>query len=213
MSGIETDGVIAYRDVRGRPSQRRITCIRMEQAAGSIFVHAYCHERASRRTFKLDRIEVVADIHTAEIVSDDPPHFFSQFDIVARQQSPLTWGLSVAQRADLLAGLNALVFMARCDKEWHPAERDEIERFVVSYWLRSEIPGEPPLDDILAHAARLSPDPEVFYLSLTRCHDRRALAPIIRRAIQSVVDADGRIHSKEFYWGTAVDDYFRSLAA
>jgi hypothetical protein len=205
--------IIAYRNAKGVASQRQITCIRMEQAAQTLYVRAYCHGRQQNRQFRLDRIEAVADVHTAEIVSDDPQYFFARFEVGHRQSSKIGWGLSVVQRADLLAGLNALVFVARCDQEWHPTERDEIERFVTSYWLRTEAPGEPPLPDILEHASRLSPDPEVFYVSLTRCHDRPALAPIIRRSIQRVIEADGRIHQKEFYWGSAIDAYFRSLEA
>lgn len=203
--------IIAYCNAKGIPSQRQVTCIRLEQAGQSQYLRAYCHMRRERRQFKLERIDAIADVHTAEIISEDAPDFFSHFAFKHHQRSKMGWGISVQCRADLLAGINALVFMARCDQEYHPAEQAAIEKFVSSYWLRGELPGEPPMNDILAHAARISPDSEVFYVALTRCSERLELAPIIRRAIQGVVEADGRIHDKEFYWGNAVDDYFRSL--
>jgi hypothetical protein len=165
------------------------------------------------RQFKVERVSAIADVHTGELISEDAKAYFTQFLVDHHQQSQIGWGLSVMQRADLLAGLNVLVFMARCDKDWHPLERDEIERFITAYWLRHEIAAELPLDDILNHVARLSPDPEVFYVSLTRCAERPALVPVLRRSLQSVIDADGHVHENEFYWGRAVDDFFRSLAA
>lgn len=204
--------VIAYRNAKGEGSRRQVTCIRLEEAAETLYLRAYCHSKTQNRRFRLDRVEAVADVHTGEIVADDAVEYFARFKVGHRQTTKLGWGLSFKRKADLLAGMNALVFMARCDREYHPAEHDEIERFVCSYWLREELSGEPPIDDILAHAKRLSPDPEVFFASLMRCHDRPSIAPIIRRSIQSVVEADGRVHDKEFYWGNAVDDYFRALA-
>ena len=204
--------VIAYRDGRGRPSQRRITCIRLERAGDLTYVRAYCHERQMQRQFRTDRIEAVCDLHTAEMVADDGANFFSRFQVDHEQETSLSWGLSVQQKQDLVAGLNALVFMARCDSEWHEAEQEAIERFVTSYWIRNELSGEPPIEVIMAHASRIAPDPEVFYMSLSRCSERPALALVIRRAIQMVIEADERIHEREFYWGSAVDDYFRQLA-
>jgi hypothetical protein len=202
--------IITYGDARGRLSQRRVTCQRLSSAGGVLYIYAYCHERGALRQFRVDRIESIADLH-GEVLEDDPQVFFSEFNIDSAQTPKLGWGLPVNQRADLIAGLNALVFMARCDKEWHPAEREMIEAFVTSYWLRSEITGEPPIDDIMAHTDRLSPDPEVFFVSLARCQDRRILAATIRRNIQNVIVADGVIRDEEHFWGTRVDEYFRTL--
>ncbi|QPQ55849.1 WYL domain-containing protein [Allosphingosinicella flava] len=203
--------IIAYRNAKGVATQRQVTCIRLEEAASTKYLRAFCHARAANRQFRLDRIEAVADLHTAEIIAEDGVSYFSRFEVTFRQESKIGWGISVSQRADLLAGMNALVFMARCDKDYHPTERDEIEKFVCSYWVREELPGDPPMEDILAHAERLSPDPEVFYGSLIRCHEHPRLAKTIRRHIQSVIEADGLLHDHEIYWGKSIDDYFRSL--
>jgi hypothetical protein len=203
--------ILAYQDAKGQVSERRITCHLLEVAGQHTYLRAFCHEREARRQFRLDRIVSVIDLHTGEVLAD-PPRFFRQFALDRAQASALHWGLGVQSRADLVAGLNVLRFMGTCDREWHPLERDAVETFVSSYWLRSEAPGEPPVDDIVAHAERLSPDAETFYVSLTRCHGSPVLGRIIRRHIQSVVDADGRLASEEFYWGGAVDDYLNSLS-
>jgi len=202
--------IITYSDARGRSSERRVTCQRLDRAASQIYLYAYCHERAAVRQFRLDRIIAVIDLHTGE-VEDEPARFFERFTVDREQSTKLGWGLSVRKRADLVAGLNALVFMARCDREWHPLEREALEAFIASYWLRAELPGEPPLDEIMAHADRLAPDAETFYVSLMRCGDNPVLARMIRRHIQAVVEADGRIAAEEFHWGSTVDDFFRTL--
>ncbi len=202
--------IISYRDSKGRESERRITCQRLDDAAGIAYIYAYCHERAAVRQFRVDRIVYVADLLTGEI-EESASSFFSRFGVGQRQRSPVGWGLSVRSRADLLAGLNALVFMARCDKEWHRAERATIEDFVSSYWLRAELRGQPPMDDIMRHVDRLAPDPEAFFVSLTRCQQSPLLAATIRRRMAAVIDADGVLHDAESFWGGKVDDFFRSI--
>lgn len=203
--------IIQYRDSRGRDSERRITCQRLDQAAAQSYLYAYCHERGAIRQFKVDRIVAIADIHTGEVL-DPPLRFFARFRIDREQQAQLGWGLSVRKRADMVAALNVLVFMGRCDKEWHPLEREALESFVESYWLRAEVEGDPPIDDIIAHAERLSPDAETFYVSLIRCGEHPVISKIIRRHIQSVVDADGELRIEEQYWGRAVDEFFAGSA-
>jgi hypothetical protein len=202
--------IISYRDAKGRESLRRITCQRLDLFGNAKHKYAYCHERAAVRQFNLSRVGSVSDILTGEAIGDGAA-FFDRFSVDRQQQSPVGWGLSVSQRADLLAGLNALVFMARCDKHWHPAERETIESFVSSYWIRADIRGDAPIDDIMAHTDRLAPDAEAFFMSLTRCQESRLLAKTIRRSIQTVVDADGLIRTEEVFWGAKVDEFFRSL--
>jgi len=204
--------VIAYRDAKGQQSVRRITCQQIISAGGHAYLNAFCHERRARRQFRVDRIAQLIDIHTGE-VTDDPGRFLASFAIDRKTASGLSWGLSVRQKADLVAGLNAMVFMGRCDKEWHPLERSALERFVASFWIQSELRGDAPLGDILDHAERLTPDAETFFAALARCAENRMLARIIRRHLQAMVDADGVLRSEELYWGCAVDDYFTMLAA
>ena len=187
--------------------------LRIEKAAERTYLRAYCHERNANRQFRLDNIQDVFDARTGELLAETGSDFFNGFAVDHAQASRFGWGLPVRKRADLVAGLNALVFVARCHKEFHETERAAIERFVSSLWLRTEPAGEPPMDDILAHVRRMSPDSEAFYLALTRCSTNPTLRRMIRSHIRNVIDADGVVRPEEFYWGRAVDDYFRSLEA
>ncbi len=205
--------IIAYVDSKARASQRRITCIRIEKAGERTYLRAYCHERNANRQFRLDSIQDVFDARTGELLAAVGWDFFNGFAVDHEQASRFGWGLPVRKSADLVAGLNALVFVARCDNQFHETERDAIERFVASFWLRMEAAGEPPMEDILTHVQRMSPDPEAFYLALARCSTNPPLCRMIRSHIRNVIDADGVIRAEEFYWGKAVDDYFRSLEA
>lgn len=203
--------IIHYSDSRGQLSQRRVTCQRLDQAKEQLYLHAWCHERAAHRMFRTDRISVVIDIITGEIF-EPGAIFFANFQPSSTSAAGITWGLSVKHRADLLAALNVLTFLANCDKDWHPAERERIEQFVTSFWIRGEFRHDPPMDAIMARADRMAPDAETFYVSLDRCGRQPLIAPSIQRAIGDVIAADGRIHEHEFYWGQQVDAYFRSLS-
>src|ERR1700754_2186121 len=45
--------IITYSDIRGRISQRRITCQKMSSAGGVLYIYAYCHEREAVRQFRV----------------------------------------------------------------------------------------------------------------------------------------------------------------
>ncbi len=201
--------ILAYCDGKKQVSERRVTCQSLLEAGAHRYLAAYCHERRARRQFRIDRIVQVIDLHSGE-VCDDVPAFFDAFALDRIQRSGLSWGLSPVQRADLVAGLNAMVFVGRCDREWHPLERETLERFVTSFWLRHEIAADLPLAEISAHADRLSPDAETFFVALARCQTNKVLAAIIRRQLQAMIEADGVIRAEEMYWGSAVDRYLSS---
>lgn len=201
--------IIRYSDARGRVSERRISCQRLEAAENGRFLRAFCHERGSLRMFRVDRIVEVIDLHTGETGG---PEFFDRFETGHTHGGKLMWGLSPVRRSEVLAALNALAFIARCDGRFHPAERDTIERFICSYWLRQELPGEPPISDMLEYADRLKPDAETFFVSLTRCADNPSVARLVRQMIADVIAADGIISKEEAFWGVKVSDYLNLSA-
>lgn len=201
--------IITYQNASGQSSQRRITCRRYELAGTHHYLFAFCHERSAPRRFRADRITEIIDPETGEV--SEPAQFLQSFSPDVELRSGINWGLAPSQRADLIAGLNALTFMARCDHEWHPLEVEAIERFVTSFWLRREIVADLPLDEIIRHANRLRPDPEAFFGALLRCQQDTLLARIVRQALRDVVDADGRIRDEEHFWGAKVDQFFARL--
>lgn len=201
--------LIAYKDSKGNQSQRLVTCQRLDRAADTLYLWGFCHHRLAVRQFRVDRIVEVADAETGE-VSDAPPIFFAQFQVDRSQRSKPGWGLNVRQRADFVALLNSLVFMARCDREYHPLEREALEAVVERYWLRFDAPGEPDIPAILTHADRLAPDAETFFVSLNRCRADSRLVRLLKESAAQIIDADGVHAPHELYWGGKIDEFFKN---
>lgn len=201
---------IDYKDSKGKTSSRRITCRRLDRHGDIEYVLAYCHERERIRQFRCNRIQTIIDPQTGEIW-DSPDEFFEMYQPDRERAGSVKWNLSVSKYNELREALIALVFMARCDSEWHPLETKEIERFITSYWLREEINAELHIDDILRDTHLLAPLAEDFFVALMRCAERPRLARLVRRAIADVIAADGHIGEEEFFWGKKVDNFLANL--
>jgi hypothetical protein len=199
--------VIEYLDSKGQASQRLITCRKLMVRAGKEYINAYCHHRNSPRSFRVDRIKDIFDATTGESLSPAQA-FFATFEPDETSSSGLSWGLSVGRRADLIALLNALTFIARCDKDFHPAERESVEKALTSFWLRLEILGDPDFDDVLRYADRLAPDGETFWVAMHRMKEDPVLADIFIRHANLLIQADGVIHEAEAYWSVEIADFF-----
>lgn len=187
-----------------RSEGRFITGRRYDVIGDFEYVGAICHTAESYRQFRCDRISAVMDAYSGEVLGDGS--YFRRFDVDSRRDKAPTWGLTPGRKRLLVAGLNILAFMARCDGRWHPLEDGAIERFICSMWLRKEWPGDPPLDEIIAHAQRLAPDSDVFFRSLTPYAASKGSTSIIRRAVADLIDADGVVCASEFDWAQALDE-------
>jgi hypothetical protein len=189
---------------------RLITCRRFDLVGELGYVGAICHAARGYRQFRCDRIQTVFDAASGEELGDGS--FFHRFEVQSRRERAPTWGLTPSQKAELIAGLNVLAFMARCDGRWHPLETPVIETFVCSMWLRKEWPGEPPLEEIVAHSQRLAPDSETFFLALRHYAHSSTSARVLQRSIGDLIAADGVICSAEVSWGAEIDAFFRENA-
>src|SRR5204862_21670 len=110
-----------------------------------------------------------------------------------------------SRQQHLLAGLNILAFIARCDGEWHPLEGEAIADFVTAIWIQKEWDGQPPIERIVAHAQRLAPDGSIFGAALRNFIRSSNSARILRQAMVRVIEADGRITPEEFEWAVEID--------
>jgi hypothetical protein len=200
--------LVEYKNAKGEISDRVITCKRLDDHAGIKYVYAFCHSRKAARQFRIDRIVEVFDHRTGESLNP-VEDFFSSFTPDNVQKSPVGFGLSVRKRADFLALLNALVFIARCDQEYHPLERSALEGLISRFWLRLEIPSAPDEDAILKLADRLAPDAETFWVALHRIVQDPKLARILQETAREIIEADGIVAREEFYWGSNLDQFFR----
>jgi hypothetical protein len=186
---------------------RPIVCRRFDIIGDVGYVAAICHAAKGYRQFRTDRILAVYDAITGEAVGDG--EFFWRFEVNSTRERARTWGLSPSQKATLVAGLNVLSFMARCDGRWHPLEREPVEAFVCSMWLRKEWPNEPPIREILHHAERLTPDSETFFRGLSHYAQSSTSTTLLRRAVAALIEADGVIADAEFEWGMRFDSFFQ----
>lgn len=185
--------------------QRYIVCKRYDVIGEIGYVGAVCHTASGYRQFRTDRITTVADAYTGEVLGDGS--YFWRFAPESVRERVSSWGLSPSRRALLVAGLNVLAFMARCDGQWHPLETGSIERFVVSMWLRREWPGDPPIGEIVAHAQRLSPDADGFFRSLRIYALSAPARAILMRAVHDLIMADGMVHKAEHDWVIEMADF------
>ena len=197
--------VIVYSDSRGAVSERQIICHELGAKAGVLYLKGWCLLRQQLRSFRADRVRLVIDPVTGEI-HDPGTSFILAFAPDTTTSSRFHYGLSPKEYGAFNAALNVLAFMARCDGEWHALEAEAIEAFATSYWMRAEIAAPLDLDEVNRHAARLAPDAEVFFTSLIACAAHPVLAPVIRRHVAAVIDADGLHHPLEAYWGRQVDE-------
>ena len=201
---------ITYNTADGRETFRSITCHRIERRGETSYVQGLCHKREAIRLFRIDRISEVADIATGEVLGDGS--FFDRFRVDSSKDAKSdNWGLSRSRKATLLAGLNALAFMAKIDGQWHPLEAAVIERFVCSMWLQKEWEGEPPLGEIIRHARNLAPDSHVFFASLKNISHSDTSTRLLVRMLHQVAAADGVIKPEEFAALNEMEDFIRAI--
>lgn len=190
---------ISYTDSGGRVSERTITCKRLDRKGGTAYLYAWCHVREQVRQFRTDRIREVYDIESGEVIA--PHHFFARFSGSDGASPTNLWGLSVAHRADLLAGLNILTFIARCDRDFHADELEAVANYVDDWAEAHRYSDRLPVDDVSDHVARLAPDSEQFVVSLERVVDRGGTnLALIGDYMDAVIAADGVLHPNEAHW-------------
>lgn len=195
---------IEYADADGVVTERVISCRSYEYFNGKPRIGAICGASRKYKTFNCDRILVVSDAVTKDVLGDGS--FFDQFVVGAYKSSNHDWNTTSQRKALIVAGLNVLCFMARCDGRWHPLEEQVIEEFVCSLWMRLEWENEPPIAEITAHARRLAPDGEVFRAAIGQYAHIRSAATILSRFVQRVIAADGVICDSEHHWSAEFDE-------
>lgn len=196
--------VIEYADAHGECSERLITCRSYELRNGRPSICAICHMRNGFRRFIIERIEAVYNPVTHALLGTGA--FFEQFTPDVSTEGVSTWGLTRSRKATLIAGLNILAFMARCDGQWHPLEEPVFTDFIDDLWITKGWPGEPPMCAIMDHAHSLSPDTETFFAAI-RCYARSSSSTrLLLGATSKLIAADGVIAQEEFDWALSLKD-------
>lgn len=193
--------VIEYADAQGVVSERTIVCRRYELFNGAPRLGAICTSSKRYKLFQCARILGVSDAQTGESLGDG--RFFEQFSVGAVLEGAHSWNTTPRRKDLIVAGLNVLCFMARCDGHWHELEAEVITDFVCALWMRKGWEGDPPLDRIAAHARRLAPDGKVLRSAIREYAHSASSAALLTRFVHRVIAADGVINRDEHLWAEA----------
>ncbi|WP_174286653.1 hypothetical protein [Sphingomonas bacterium] len=180
-----------YRDAKGRETERLFRCLRLTQSFGKMNVMAWCYEREAVRQFCVDNIIELADAYTGECF--DPLLRFEQL----RDSGAL--GCDDMVLTDLA---RVLQFMAGCDGEYHPLEREAIVTQLERYALRFD-GCEKALERVVAGLDDIAPDGTDLVRAVKKFSRMRDGARFCRFVLDSgaaVIDADGRQTPDEVRW-------------
>ena len=191
---------IDYTNAKGEASHRVIQCRSLKVQDRVAMVGAICVASHAFKHFRCDRINEVFDALTGETLGDGS--FFKQFIVGEYKESKSNWNTKSQRKSLIVAGLNVLSFMARCDGRWHPLEEAVIEDFVCALWLKKGWENSPPMAEVLAHARRLAPDGQVFRSAIRQYAHSNGSAQILSRFVQRIIAADGVICDEEHRWAT-----------
>lgn len=194
---------IVYIDNVGHRSERPISVRQIIARGWPESIYAFCHVRRALRQFRIDRIKELYDLSTGELREAEP-----YLEALFRNGA-------VGRRDDVLCHLaRTLVFMARCDGDYHPLEEEAIE-FALGRYLRNYGGDDDDLDDIMGRCDELAPEGVNVLSSLghvIRCPERRAISRLILDAVGSVIDADGRHAPEEVTWAVELSSLLREAA-
>lgn len=180
-----------YVDAKSAHSRRRVTLYALSRS-DCYWLSSFCHERHAVRCFRGDRISQMIDLGTGEVLETSPAISEYLNGIMGDEVSPRSPTDMLVR--DYRAGLNLLVFLARCDGQAHPSEIDVLLGYL------DHVASAPGIDAEVAkrHIARIHPEETVFLRSLKRLQrtDPEELWRVCRTA-RKLVDADGVLSEAE----------------
>lgn len=156
---------IAYKDERGSRSKRVIRIRRLDAGEYASYLQAFCELRKDERTFCLDRIDVLYDPSTGEILGN-PDQFFGPYIERSLLEEERTTEKSRFRRAwavidALREELAVLILVARADGRFVKAEQNMMLKYaserarelaielnddglvVLLNWIKTQDPSEP----------------------------------------------------------------------
>lgn len=184
---------ILYTDTHGNTSARRVTCRRLIERRGRHYLEGICHERRAYRCFRLDRIDEIIDPETGEILDVE--------DLLAdyTAERAEAFGLSDGQTLELVSFLTVLVFIARCDRDWHDAEKTIIHQFIEEWWVDRGFGSRAP-EKMHLHMLRMAPGPDDVMAALSYMARINAPREAFLSTLTSVIEADGVFTAEEWHW-------------
>ena len=193
---------LSYVDEKGEPSARRFTCHAITGFEGATHVTGYCHERRAPRTFRVDRIRELACAETGEV-----------FDAATHFELLRELGALRCEDKVMAHVARVMVFLARCDGEYHPLERTMLEDQLHRYCVRFN-GTECMAEDVLTEVGRLAPDAvdmSKAMRALARSPGGARVARFVLDAGAAMIDADGRHAPPETRWAIEMSDVLKAI--
>lgn len=194
---------LSYVDANGDASQRRFTCQAIVGFEGATHVTGFCHERGALRTFRVDRIKELACAESGECF--DPATHFDDLRMM---------GALRCQDKVLTDVARVLVFLARCDGDYHPLEAQGIADHVNRYCVRFNATAV-MADDVIANCRQLAPDHldmSKAIRGLARSPGGHRVAKFVLDAGAAIIDADGRHDAREMAWALELSDALKMIS-
>jgi hypothetical protein len=198
---------ITYTDRHGEESSRVISIRKISGKFGKPeLIGAHCHLRGAYREFKVANITGMICTNTGE-----------ELDPLENCLALHRHGALKIEDVVLTRMMRLLVFMARCDGEFHKLERTTLDE-VLGRYFRFFGGDDAGYECAVKEAPRLAPDGQQFGRDLgwlARMSPRDMRPQLARFAIDScgaMIDADGMQAAEEVYWGVEVGNALKRIA-
>lgn len=186
--------VIIYGDHDGFESERRIRLTTVFQSGPHAYISAYCYEAMAPRTFRVDRIKAAfCAVHGDELAT--PLDLFIPVETRAPMGAHLAKHRQPLSHKPIRATLRALMAVARCDGEIHPAELEVIRGYLAEVLPQGSTVTE--IEDLVQYADRLVADYDQVIKGLDVATEDPALTMPFLLAAAAVAGADGRLANEE----------------
>lgn len=194
---------LSYVDTNGEASERRFTCYAIVGFEGATHVTGFCHEREAPRTFRVDRIQELACAETGEM-----------FDPVRHFDDLRSMGALRCEDKVLTDVARIMVFLARCDGEYHPLEAHGIAEHINRYCVRFNATAV-MADDVIAECRRLAPDSVDMSKAIRKIAKSPGGARVARFVLDAgaaIIDADGRHDAEETRWAVELSTTLKAIS-
>lgn len=212
-----------YRDSAGDTSERTVLVREVFRREGIIYLGGHCHLREMTRVFRGDRIVLLANGRTGEVIEDAaeflegiaPPDDKAFATMGYREGQPLVWtgkeASALRQRTRPLAIM--MMALAKADGEWHPEEVRVLEALVddgaSAAGLKSDIRGRLRL---VGEFAAIVPSGNLLTRACRAVLADRQIYADAPGWCRRMIEADGRTRPEELHEYRAIVARLAELA-
>ena len=193
---------LAYKDERGARTKRIIRLKRLDASPYFSYLHAFCELRKEDRMFRVDRMSVLYDPATGEVLGDGETYFGPYIERaiqeeerqIEKSQFRGAWQIIEAMRDEL----SILVLVARADGRFVKAEREMLLRYTTT---RAGDLGISVSDEELAVLAKWiqvqDPSEPEARLAVRRLASKEGALDAIWQVSELIAEADGKVREQE----------------